>query len=351
MTLLLDRLKSQVLIGSMETSFSILVCTYQPQEQIFRRTLRSIELLNMPGGIPVECVVVDNNSPIPIDQLSYVREFLERCPWAKVIRETRQGLTFARIAGFQAAQNSIIVFVDDDNEISSSYIVETTNLFLKYPTVAAWGPGNIDVEFMGNVSNWFSNEFKYLFQEKHVKYNEYGCLPETWASFYPIGTGLAVGREILDKYCVEVENANLLSSDRKGKSLSSGGDIQIVWEAIKMGYAAGVSPALSVRHLIPSSRSNLDYVKRLCFGTASSYLPCLASSFPEVKSSIELSIPSTVSILNVLLKKTVKYSIKFKFSLLLIDLAGYLGSVSGQYQLTQKNNSIVEFMIKRLKLQ
>jgi glycosyltransferase involved in cell wall biosynthesis len=330
--------------------FSLLVCTYNPDEKIFGRTLKSIESLIIPEDISVECIIVDNNSPTSVEQLVYVREFLEHCPWAKVIQVTQQGLTFARIAGFRAAKNPYIVFIDDDNEVSSSYLEALVHLFGKYPSVAAWGPGNVNVEFMGDVSDWFKENFKNVFQERHVKHNEYGCIQETWTSFYPFGTGLAVRKQVLERYCSEVKSGSLSSTDRQGKSLSSGGDIQIVWEAIKMGDAAGVAPSLAVTHLIPAHRSNLDYVKRLNFGAASSYLPCLTSSFPDLKSCIVNTTPSSLSIVRSVIRRMIKYSIKFKLRLLIIDLASYLGGLSGHYQVAQKNNPIVNFMVQQLKL-
>jgi glycosyltransferase involved in cell wall biosynthesis len=331
-------------------SISILICTYNPDEQIFRRTLKSVESLILREDIPVECIIVDNNSTLPVSQLIFVREFLDRCPWVRVIQEVQQGLTFARVAGFRASNNECIVFIDDDNEVSASYVEVLADLFTKYLSVCAWGPGTVNVEFMDNVSEWFSNTFKHLFQERQAKYNQYGCLPETWASFYPFGTGLAVRREVLARYCDEVESGNLSAVDRKGKSLSSGGDMQIVWEGIKMGYAAGVAPKLAVNHLIPSSRSNLEYIKRLSFGTADTYYPCFNDSFPEMKSSIVADMPSSYLIVKSVFRKIVAHFIKLKLRLLKIDLAQYLGATSGFYQVAQKNNLIVDFMIEKLRL-
>jgi glycosyltransferase involved in cell wall biosynthesis len=339
-------------ISQSQTKFGIgiLICTYNPDEQIFHRTLKSVALLTIPTDVPVECIIIDNNSPTPVNQLEYVREFLGSCPWARVIQESQQGLTFARIAGFKAANNSFIVFIDDDNEVSSNYLEALVDLFVKYPSVAAWGPGNINVEFLGNVSEWFSNNFKLLFQERHSKHNVYGCVPGTWPYFYPFGTGLAVRREIFEQYCAEVEKGNLCSSDRKGKSLSSGGDNQIVWEAIKMGYAAGIGAALVVNHLIPSSRCNLDYVKRLRFGTADSYIQCMVNSFPELKSSVIATMPSSFSIILKVTGKTIKHFTTLKFRGLAINLAGYLGDVSSHYKVAGKTNVILDFLIKKLKL-
>ena len=193
-------------MDNLALSFSLLVCTYDPDEQAFRRTLESIKSLVIPVNTPVECIIVDNNSLIPVIQLDYVLEFIRDCPWAKVIKETQQGLTFARIAAFQAARNSIIVFVDDDNEISSLYIKKLIELFAKYPSVAAWGPGSVNVELMDDVSDWFSDNCKRFFQEKHIKHDEYGCVPETWTSFYPYGTGLTIRRQVMERYHSKVKS-------------------------------------------------------------------------------------------------------------------------------------------------
>jgi hypothetical protein len=343
--------REQVMASSQpKFSVSILVCTYNPLEQIFSRTLKSIENLIIPTGVPVECIIIDNNSPTPISQVDYVREFLDRCPWAKVIQETQQGLTYARISGFHSAKNSFILFADDDNEISSTYLKALVDLFTEYSIVGAWGPGNVNVEFMGEVSDWFRDRFKHLFQDRHSKYHEFGLVREVYASFYPFGTGLALKREIMEKYCDEVKNGNLCSSDRKGKSLSSGGDTQIVWEGIKMGYAAGVAPTLVVNHLIPANRSTLDYAKRLSFGTANSYFPSIVSSFPEMKPSVLNDLPGSLTIVKTILRTTISRTIRFKFITLSIDLANYLGAVSGQYQVAEKDNQIVNFMIQKLKL-
>jgi glycosyltransferase involved in cell wall biosynthesis len=336
--------------GQADLSIAIITCTYNPDEKVFSRALHSIATQNISSASEVECIIVDNNSSPPLAELPYVQEFLSKCSWAKIIRESRQGLTFARMAGFQATRNSLIVFVDDDNEILPSYLDMALNLFAKYPSVGAWGPGNVTVEFIGQVSDWFNTTFRHTFQERHIKNIEYGCVPETWTSFYPIGTGLAIRRDILEKYCNGVECGALNSSDRKGKALSSGGDIQIVWEAVKMGYSAGISPSLNVKHLIPSNRSNVDYVKRLSFGAASSYLPCLTSSFPEVVPETIASTPTGASVIKTIMSKIVKHSIRCRWSLLTIDLSGYLGAVSGHYQVAQKNSPIADFMIKQLKL-
>ena len=64
--------------------------------------------------------------------------------------------------------------------------------------------------------------------------------PATWFTFYPIGMGQVIRRAVADNYRRGVESERLSATDRRGTSLASAGDCQIVWEAINMGLAAGM---------------------------------------------------------------------------------------------------------------
>ena len=118
----------------------------------------------------------------------------------------------------------------------------------------------------------------------------------------------------------------LTSVDRQGYRLSSASDIQIVWEAVKLGFSAGVSPTLRLTHLIQKERSHLSYVKRLAFGTASSYIPALVESFPLAKDKV-LKIPSRPKLILELGKRIPRKL--FNPRLIGVEVAGYLGHTIG----------------------
>lgn len=290
--------------------------------------------------MPVECVIVDNNSSPPVESIPFVRAFSEQSDWVKIIKERRQGLSFSRIAGIQSTSFRTVVFVDDDNVLDDNYLISVQNCLQQHPCVAVWGPGKVDVEFSEPAPDWFDTKIRKKFQERNAKYTEYGCVSAQWMHFYPFGTGMVVRREILDSYCQAVEHNHLSSQGRTGKSLSSGEDIQIVWEAVKMGWAAGTSPDLKVRHLIPEKRVSLRYVKRLTFGTASSYTPALVESFPEMLEPTVASLPSDYQVLSGVIKRTIKYVAKFKFQFLQVELAHYLGGVVGATRATGSSQKI-----------
>jgi GT2 family glycosyltransferase len=331
-------------------SLSILICTYNPEEQIFRRTLKSVESLIIPEGVLIECTIVDNNCTTPVNQIPYVQAFLEKCPWARIICEPRQGLGFARSAGIEQTAGSTIIFIDTDNEVAPNYLESTYDFLQRYPHIAAVGPGHIEVEFLGEVSEWFRNNFRASFQEKHTSSVEYACVPAKWLDCYPIGTGLVIKKEVFEQYNLAFREGEITALGRTGKNLASGDDIQIIWQAVKAGYAVGVCPDLKVTHLIPSSRSNLEYAKRLTFGTASAYFPALVECFPQERQKIINTTPSNLRIIYIICQIVLQKLRKFNLKMIGIDLAYYLGSMSGHFQAIQQSNPIVDFMIQQLKL-
>lgn len=332
-------------------AIAIIICTFNPEDRIFLRVLQSIQALEI-ADFSVECVLVDNNSSPAIATLDYVQTFLKACPWAKVIVEPQQGLSFARVAGIKASSAPIVAFFDDDNEVASDYLKVANQHLKTYPGVAIWGPGKVEVEFLDPVSSWFEKQFRSTFHEKSFQQIEYGCVEATWTHFYPAGMGQILRRDVLDKYRQAIDSRKLSSTDRKGKSLASAGDVQIVWEAIKLGFSVGVSPELKLKHLIPAKRATLDYIKRLTFGTASSYIPALVESFPAEKLKIAQEIPSNGKILLGIFKQIVLGLPKLSYQLLLIDLIGYLGHYVGVLQATnsQKRQWLYQ-VVKRLNVE
>lgn len=265
---------------------SIITCTYNPNPKIFERVLRSIESLDF-GSLQVEYVIVDNNSTPPVSEMPIVQSFLERNPWARVIVEKEQGLSFARIAGTKATSGRIIVFVDDDNEIDSCYLKEVMNLFSNYPFVGVWGSGHISVEFPESAPLWIEKEMKPFYLERKRHRTEYTTVVEMSCPAYPVGGGMALKREIMEHYAFLVKKHNFKTTDRKAGSGASWGDTQINWLSIKNGYAVGVSPNLKFQHLISKKRASLEYILRLSYEGTATGLTAFYEIFPEYQKEFD----------------------------------------------------------------
>ncbi|MBC7510211.1 MAG: hypothetical protein H7320_15925, partial [Ferruginibacter sp.] len=150
------------------------------------------------------------------------------------------------------------------------------------PEVGAWGPGNINVEFVGAATpDWILGK-RHLFQERRSNQIKTGS-KKTYQHCYPNGTGLVIKKSIALEYVRLSTQGILTLTDRAGKSLSSGGDTQIVMLCIKNGFKAGVSPQLQIRHLIDARKATAAYLKKQVYYTSSSYSKALNEVFPEEK--------------------------------------------------------------------
>ena len=273
-------------------NLSVVICTYNPQALHFRRTLDAIETLDRRFDRNVECVIVDNNSDPPVASLGYVATFLQSNAWARIVQEERQGLSYARLRGFAETTGKVIVFFDDDNEPERSYLAGVMQAFESHPHVGVWGPGLVEVEFLGEVPDWVNASCRHIFQERRSQFTEYACLRTPWISIYPAGTGQSVRREVMERYAARVAERSCTATGRTGTLLASAEDGQIVHTAVLMGLAAGVCPSMRVRHLIPAARCTSVYLSRLCYGVSSSLLPATVESFPEIIHRPEYRRPS-----------------------------------------------------------
>lgn len=259
--------------------YSIIICTYNPDFRLLERCLNAVALLDR-SDLVIEVIVVDNNSTVPAEQWEPIINCGHRIPNFKITRELKQGLLFARIHGAKQATGNFIVFFDDDNEPFEDYLVQLHELVTTHPNVAAWGPGNVWVDFIDDIDNSLRNFALPLFQERHEKHIMYACVRSAHTC-YPYGTGLAISSRCIERYIKRVASHELSLVGRTGQVLSSGEDTQMVLCCVDMGYAAGVSPTLKVNHIIPSKRANYAYIKKLTWGTLITYDLSIKQVFPE----------------------------------------------------------------------
>ena len=323
---------------------AVAICTFNPDERLLRRTLESVAAQTLRS---FECVIVDNNSDRPVAKLAAVREFLGRVPTARVVEERTPGLSFARSAAITATSSPLVCFVDDDNEPEPGYLAEAVRILHEHAGIGALGPGNVEVDFVDPVPEWFAERFRPHFQQKDLEGGVVtGRVEAGWTEYYPPGSCMVVRREVLERYRARFLAGELWASDRVGASLSSGGDTQIVWEAVSMGLEAGIAAPLRIRHLIPAKRSTLRYMERLAYGTSSSYLPALVSSFPAERAKLSPP-PRTARILIEVLRITRAHAVRNR-RYLRFELAAYFGRLTGLARATGTRRRFVEFAARLL---
>lgn len=264
--------------------FSIIICTYNPLKEIFFRLLTAIDNFDA-EEISYEIIIVDNNSDTPLSKINFVQEFLSTHSNAKLLIEKKPGLTSARIAGITQSEFDWLIFFDDDNEPNPDYLQKAVLSINQHPTVGAWGPGEVEVEFTQTVPIWLYGE-KHLFQQRKEEYTKFASKLE-WQDFYPFGTGLIIRRDIAEIYAKRVLEKRYTLSDRKGKSLASGGDVQLVLTGIEQTYSAGIVTGLKLTHLIDGSKTCMKYLLKMQYGTASAYIKAFNQVFEHAKIPVE----------------------------------------------------------------
>ncbi|HEY9295855.1 MAG TPA: glycosyltransferase [Phormidium sp.] len=340
---------SEGIFSNKEIDFSIAVCTYNPDSALLKRLLDALQAILTTTQSIVEILLVDNNSFPAITTLTIVQDFLSQTPYARCVVEPQQGLAAARCRAIRETSAPLVVFFDDDNEPSPDYLQVLNRYFTHYPNVGVWGPGQITVEYVDPVEAWLRQHAK-SFQQRQIGFG-YSCLSGTWELHFPNGTGFAVRRKILEIYVSAIEQGTLKATGRASKALTSAEDIQIVWEGIKLGFAAGMIPELRCNHLITKDKANLSYLKRLHFGTASSYAPAIRESFPD--SIAQLGQPP--SMLQVY-KRLIKAFIKMlfypkKWIDIQLEIADELGNFYGHaYALGLPYHHKILALAKRLSL-
>lgn len=270
------------------TGFSVVVCTYNPDNRIFSRLIHALDQLQVPVDVPVEFIVVDNNSLQPVDEKDFVKNFLQAKANRKCVKEKEPGLTAARQRGYHEARYNWLVYFDDDNEPGTAFLTELEKATRQFPEVRCWGPAEISVELLDTPVHAWVQQKKFYFQERNWEKTNFG-IHAIWQSYFPYGTGLVVHRDIMTEYVRRIKDGRYSLSDRKGKSLTSGGDLQIVLTATNLNHPAGTVHGMVVNHMIVPQKSTVNYLERQVYGTASSYVAAHKQADPSIEMDLHLA--------------------------------------------------------------
>jgi glycosyltransferase involved in cell wall biosynthesis len=251
---------------------SVLLPTRNPHPGRLNRTLAGLRAQTLPPA-QWELIIVDNGSPEPIAG----RFDTSWHPRARVVREEETGLTPARLRGMAEAEAPLLVFVDDDNILAPDYLQRTTELFAKDPDLGAAG-GKVVPEFEIVPPDWI-REFSGLLALRDFGGEsrlQRGGPNAPWPDFAPVGAGLSVRRTGARAYAEALNRDPARRAlDRRGRSLGSGGDNDLVFTLLHAGGGVGYFPGLQLTHLIPASRLEAGYLARLNYDSSRTWVAVL----------------------------------------------------------------------------
>ena len=244
-----------------ELMISVAIPTHNPDPQRLNRVLDALSQQTL-DSVKWELLIIDNASVVPVE--SHV--VLSASKYSvRVIREPRLGLTSARWRGITEAKAPLIIFVDDDNVLSPSYLEEVYKVFRLYPSLGAVGGKSLP-EYEQEPPFWFREGMAPLgcrdlgASENIFQACDYVRQP-TYPTCSPIGAGMALRREAVSSWL----DSALFSSitDRRGDALSSAGDCDLVLHVLESGWDVGYFPSLSLTHLIGAARVHPPYLEAI----------------------------------------------------------------------------------------
>lgn len=235
---------------------SVIICTHNPKSDYLKRVLEALKNQTLSANV-WELLLVDNASA----QFLSSEIDLSWHPNARNIREEQLGLTSARLRGIQEAATELLVFVDDDNVLDIDFLENALYISKEWSMLGAW-TGQIKPEFEQQPPEWTKSYWP-LLAIREFERDKWSNL-ENQTEIVPCGAGLCVRKIIAEKYAqlihVQPERRGM---DRKGKLLTSGGDLDLALTSYDLNLGIGQFISLKITHLIPSFRVQEDYLLRL----------------------------------------------------------------------------------------
>jgi hypothetical protein len=235
---------------------SVVICTHNPRHDYFGRTLAGLRAQTLTADV-WELLIIDNASTLEVAP----RPDLSWHARARLLHETRLGLTHARLRGIQEAMGDLLVFVDDDNVLDPNYLETAQRIAEQKPFLGSWS-GQCRPEFEQPPPDWTRRYWGNLVIRQFDQ-DVWSNLPRLGETM-PCGAGLCVRREVAQQY-FDLHKAGKRSIllDRVGDLLVSGGDNDLAACACDLGLGVGLITALKLTHLIPKQRLTLNYLSRL----------------------------------------------------------------------------------------
>lgn len=249
----------------MDNGVSIIICCFNSENRILDVLVNLDQINNL--GFDIEIIVVDNASTDFTYNLA--KDFFKTSKIiGSVIKESTQGLAFARKSGVLHAVFDIILFCDDDNFFEKDYIQNGLILFKQNLRLGVLGGFGVPIS---------DNSFPYWFSTFSNSYavgslGKFDGIQPKGSIHY--GACLFFRKDALTKYY----NRNILSplTGRKGKILSSGEDSELCLGIQLEGYSLGYDSSLRFKHKIEENRLSEIYCIKLKKGILSNY-PILTS--------------------------------------------------------------------------
>ena len=233
---------------------TVAIPTYN-RADFLRQTLAGIAAQHFPRD-HFEVIVIDNNSTD--HTRAVVAEFADRQPAPRYLRETKQGLDYARNRAIEEARGEIIVFGDDDILVQPDWLAQ-----MAVPLIA--DPGRRIGAVGGEVIPVFPDGLPEWVREWHAPLAFRPDAGPLDSRHSPMGANLAFPAWVFEQL-----GPFHTALDRAAGNYFSGGDSEMIRRVRQAGLEVWFAPGAAVKHQMPASRTTFRYAARHAFDSARS---------------------------------------------------------------------------------
>lgn len=229
---------------------TIAVCTWNWADSL-RKTLEAFLRLQIPRGVEVQFLVVNNNCTDHTDQV--IEEYSKKLPLTRLL-ESKQGLSHARNRAVSAATGELILFTDHDAIVQPDWLTSYVEASNRWPQAVYFG-GVISPLYETQPPSWVKTNIHLL--EGAVLIRNLGSEERRLDPCEQVfGANIAFRRSIFE---ADRFDANFGPS---GKDLILGDETSFVARLIAKGLFGVWVPSAKVQHFVPKKRTSLKFVHR-----------------------------------------------------------------------------------------
>lgn len=236
---------------------SLLIPTYNRASSL-RRTLSCLDQLEIPTGVKVEVLVIDNNCRDETEDVVAQATREHRLP-VRHIRESQQGLCFGRNRGLAEARFDHVAYLDDDILISPQWLVAYCEAELAFGVDAVVGP--VYPLFEQTPPEYLRGRALDIISSGYSRKGDVPRrLPRSEAHALP-GCNFGVTREMARRL-----NGFQAHLDRSGPGMLAGGDTDFGQRMVAAGGRTAYHPGCWVQHVIGPEKLSRTYLRNRAFG-------------------------------------------------------------------------------------
>lgn len=226
---------------------TVIVITYNRAARL-AGALDSLLHQETDGDLDFEILVVDDGST---DQTAALVQDLARTisrPSLRYVRQDNAGIASARNLGVAKARGSWLAFFDDDQVASPRWLVELYRTAQEQGLQCVGGPVTLKLPESASFAPGPKTR---------------GILGEKLMS----GLGRRSPKNVFGSGNILVHRSLVQKVGGFDPAMPKGSDTDFFWKIDKIGASMGVAPLALIYHVIPESRLQMSYLRRLCFKT------------------------------------------------------------------------------------